>query len=163
MCRVCYFSCLLATVSYKRVPPPKSGKPAWYLFCFEREVCSSEQVTVLWREQYFSRGCVLLECLSLLELPGYCKATWNDSWVWQMSGTAGCVLDYPKSLDNAVIHHCPNYLCIDCRSLCDSTVMANYPGYLWYFLYSGLEELKKEKEKELEQKHTSESYILICS
>lgn len=97
---------------------------------------------------FLSHDCVLLECLSLLELPGYYKATWNDSWVWQMSGTAGCVLDYPKSLDNAVIHHCPNYLCIDCRSLCGSTVMANYPGYLWYLLYSVLEELKKETGRE---------------
>lgn len=117
----------------------------------------------------FFRGCMLLKCLSLLDLLGYCKATWNDSWVWQMSGTAGCVLDYPKSLDNAVIHHCPNYLCIDCRSLCDSIVMANYPGYLWYLLDSALEEFKKmseseeEKRKELEQKHTSESNVLIHS
>lgn len=115
----------------------------------------------------FFRGCVLLKCLSLLELPGYCKATWNDSWVWQMSGTAGCVLDYPKSLDNAVIHHCPNYLCIDCRSLCDSTVMANYPGYLWYLLYSALEEfLKNEwdrgKENErIEQKNIPVKVIFL--
>lgn len=109
------------------------------LFCFELWAHSAVWVNVFWSGQYFSCGCVLPECLSLLELPGYCKATWNDSWVWQMSGTAGYVLDYPKSLDNAVIHHCPNYLCIDCRSLCDSTVMANYPGYLWYLLYNGLE------------------------
>lgn len=103
----------------------------------------------------FFRGCVLLKCLSLLELSGYCKATWNDSWVWQMSGTAGCVLDYPKSLDNAVIHHCPNYLCIDCRSLCDSTVMANYPGYLWYLLYSALEEFKKRRQRKRKGKNWS--------
>lgn len=26
----------------------------------------------------------------------HCRASWDDSWVWQMSGTAGCVLDYPS-------------------------------------------------------------------
>lgn len=68
-----------------------------------------------------------------------------------MSGTAGCVLDYPKSLDSTVIHHCPNYLCIDCGTLCDSTVMANYPGYLGYSLHNGL--VAKEKDrKEMRKK-----------
>lgn len=57
----------------------------------------------------------------------------SDSWAWQMPGAAGSVLDHPKSLDSTVIHHCPNYLCIDCRTLCDSTVMANYPGCFGYF------------------------------
>lgn len=57
----------------------------------------------------------------------------SDSWAWQMPGAAGSVLDHPKSLDSTVIHHCPNYLCIDCRTLCDSAVMANYPGCFGYF------------------------------
>lgn len=137
-------------------------------FYLELRACNAKRVKAFCSEQYFFCGCVLLECLSLLELPGYRRATWNDSWVWQMSGTAGCVLDYPKSLDNAVIHHCPNYLCIDCRSLCDSTVMANYPGYLWYLLYNGLGEFKKkkkkerQKKKELEENHTDKSYTLKC-
>lgn len=29
---------------------------------------------------------------------------------------------------HTVIHHCPNYVCIDCRPFGDSAVMANYPG-----------------------------------
>ncbi len=50
-----------------------------------------------------------------------------------MPGAAGSVLDQPCSPDSAVIHHCPNYLCIDCTTLCDSDVMANYPGCFGYF------------------------------
>lgn len=113
-----------------------------------------QQKQVLCKSKY---RCVIicrsLQCLPSLGLPGDCRASWNDSWVWQMSGTAGCVLDYPKSLDSTVIHHCPNYLCIDCGTLCDSTVMANYPGYLGYPLHNGLVEKEKD-HKEMRKKNT---------
>lgn len=131
MCRVHVGPCLTTVGGVTNVCPFQKQKDV----CVTSSALSNRPAAL---SGIFPRVCVLLECLSLLELPGSCKATWNDSWIWQMSGTAGCVLDYPKSLDNTVIHHCPNYLCIDCGSLCDSTVMANYPGYLWYLLYNGL-------------------------
>lgn len=107
-------------------------------------------------------GC-LLSCLPSLGLPGYCRASRNDSWVWQMSGTAGCVLDYPKSLESTVIHHCPNYLCIDCGTLCDSPVMANYPRYLWYPLDNGFVKKEKKTIRRWGKKKTKESNILFCA
>lgn len=154
-CRGCYFS-LTTAGNVRNVCPFKITKMCVVPLLLWETGLQHWAPNCFLVAAVFFHGCVLLKCLSLLELPGYCEATWNDSWVWQMSGTAGCVLDYPKSLDNAVIHHCPNYLCIDCRSLCDSTVMANYPGYLWYLLYSVLEELKKKKEwdREREQERT---------
>lgn len=114
---------------------------------FHTGLCSCTKQAFCWASLLPAiLGCLLL-CLPSLGLPGYCRASWNDSWVWQMSGTAGCVLDYPKSLDSTVIHHCPNYLCIDCGTLCDSPVMANYPGYLWYSLHNGLVGKKKTVRK----------------
>lgn len=107
-------------------------------------------------------GC-LLSCLPSLGLPGYCRASRNDSWVWQMSGTAGCVLDYPKSLDSTVIHHCPNYLGIDCGTLCGSPVMANYPRYLWYPLDNGFVKKGKKTIRRWGKKNTKKSNILFCA
>lgn len=130
-----------------RLCPEKSERRVWYPFCFEQETCSIKQVNVFcWVGAVFfpwlcAAGMFIFARVAWL-LQSYLKwfmgltdvwYSWMCPWLSQKSGQC-CHSPLPK-LSLYWLQ----------KALWQYSVMANYPAYLWYLLYSGLEQLKRER------------------